>query len=344
MVQPEVLERVEGAMTTIAGESAVSKRIVVAVLTYARTVELNDVIPCLLDACAGMPSASVLVVDNNPSGDAEATVRTLGHTVRAGALRYTHESTPGIAAARNRALAEASNADLLVFIDDDERPGINWLEHLVHLYEKQPSAAIVGPVVSEFESTPDEWIVAGQFFERRRMPTGSRVSVAATNNLLLDLHQIRAFDIWFDDRFGLTGGSDTLFSRELVRRGGNILWCDEAIVVDKVPNSRLTRAWVLQKALRFGNVMVRVDMITAGSPLARILIRAKYFIGGLGRIGLGGSRACLGVAVRSMAHQARGARLVARGSGMLLASVGVRYAEYARVGARKRRIPLSFGN
>ena len=84
-------------------------------------------------------------------------------------MRYVHEPEPGIAAARNRALDEAGPADLLVFIDDDERPVDGWLARLVETYRVDRPTAVVGPVVSEYEQQPDAWVSAGRFFDRRRL-------------------------------------------------------------------------------------------------------------------------------------------------------------------------------
>ena len=53
------------------------------------------------------------------------------------------------------------------------------------------AAAVVGPVRSDYARDPSPWVQAGRFFDRRRLPTGTPVEVAATNNLLLDLHEVR---------------------------------------------------------------------------------------------------------------------------------------------------------
>ena len=92
--------------------------------------------------------------------------------------------------------------------------------------------------MSRFAETPDPWIAAGRFFDRRRLPTGTDLEVAATNNLLLDLAVVRRLGLRFDAAFGLSGGSDTLFTRELVASGERMVWCDEAIVYDIVPTDR----------------------------------------------------------------------------------------------------------
>ena len=76
---------------------------------------------------------------------------------------------------------------------------------------------------------------------------------AATNNLLLDLAQLRTLGIRFDDRFGLTGGSDTLLTHTLVKRGAQIRWCDDAVMRETVPVERATRRWALRRTFRTGN-------------------------------------------------------------------------------------------
>src|SRR3712207_9285353 len=65
-------------------------------------------------------------------------------------------------------------------------------------------------------------------FDRPTHPTGATMSGAGAGNLLLDLRQVRALGLSFDERFGLTGGEDTLFTHALVRAGAEIRWCDEA--------------------------------------------------------------------------------------------------------------------
>lgn len=304
--------------------------VVIAVLTYRRTDRLAPALRMLMALCREHPDASVLVVDNNLGADARPTVSAAADGAPRGQLRYVHEPRPGIAAARNRAIDESSDAELLIFIDDDERPMAGWLSHLLQLHDEQRPAAIAGPVVSRFTQEPERWILAGGFFHRRRLPTGTRIECAATNNLLLDLAQIRALGIRFADEFGLTGGSDTLFTRQLTRRGATILWCDEAIVIDQVPAERMSRQWVLQKAFRYGNVTPRIELAMATSPTARLRARLSGFAGGVARLAAGIATILFGAVTATIGRRARGARLAARGAGMTLGSCGYSYVEYAR--------------
>lgn len=306
-----------------------TRAVTVAVLTYRRPDDLAAVLPRLLEQ---LPSTGeVLVVDNDPDGGGRPTVEAAdgGGPLVDGRLRYVHEPVPGIAAARNRALAE-STADVLVFIDDDERPSPGWLGALLEVHARERCAAVVGPVVSEYEVEPDPWIRDGGFFERRRPATGAVVAAAATNNLLLDMAVVRRLALTFDERFGLTGGSDTLFTRQLSRAGERIVWCAEAPVVDVVPRTRLTRRWVLQKALRSGNSWSRTSLELAESPAERLLLRSRLAGRGLVRVAGGSARAVVGTVGRSRSHQARGARTLARGLGLVAGAFGGTYTEYRR--------------
>lgn len=301
--------------------------LVIAVLTYKRPEDLSVALPRLVEQAKSVSiGACVMVVDNDPLGGAEDAVTNFGSPL----VHYFHEPRPGIAAARNRAMAEASDRPLLVFIDDDEVPSEHWLRDLLALYRSTGAAAIVGPVISEYASAPEPWISGGRFFDRRRLSTGTPLSVAATNNLLLDLEQIRRFGLDFDERFGLSGGSDTLFTRKLVRLGGRMVWCDEAVVVDRVPDSRLSRGWVLRRAFRSGNGNTRVNLELSDSTVERATVRAKGLAAGGIRVIVGCMRFVAGMLTASLSLRARGLRTLARGAGMASGAVGYVYSEYRR--------------
>lgn len=310
-------------------------RITVAVPTFRRPADLADLLPRLLQhvvevSAGGRYVAEVLVVDNDPAASAAAVVAGMP------GVRYVTEARPGIAAVRDRALDEAADSRLLAFIDDDERPRDGWLAALVGTWEDSRAAAVSGRVLAEYTAPVDPWIEAGRFFVRRQLPTGTPIDVAATGNLLLDLDQVRAAGTRFESSLGLAGGEDTLFSRSLARAGARMVWCDESAVFDRVPAERMTRRWVLTRAWSHGNATVLTELrLTAGSA-ARLRVRARGLGRGVLRLGGGGARWALGVAVRADRHQARGARALFRGAGMVGGALGVVYEEYARTGRRWR--------
>ncbi|MGY1708519.1 glycosyltransferase family 2 protein [Geodermatophilus sp. SYSU D00758] len=314
-------------------------RVVVAVPTYRRPAQLAALLPQLLAqagevaaASGGATAVEVLVVDNDPRRGAAA----VAAAAAAPGLRYVAEPTPGIAAVRNRALDEARDADVLAFIDDDERPEPGWLAALLDTWAATGAAAVAGRVRVETAGELDPWIAAGGFFTRRRLPTGTAVEVAATSNLLLDLSRVRALGVRFPADLGFGGGEDNLFTRRLTRAGGHLIWCDESVVVDQVSRERMTRTWVLTRAWSHGNAAVRTDLRLAAGRTARLGLRARGLLHGLLRIGGGALRWAWGAACDSDRHRARGLRAVARGAGMGGAACGLVFQEYARGGRRWR--------
>jgi hypothetical protein len=326
-------------------------QVVVAVLTYRRPQDLSELLPVLQEQRAAVQRAAVqraaveraaveraavqgettwsvriLVVDNDPDRSGEPVCAASGVT----ALRYVHEPVPGIAAARNRALAEAERDDVLVFIDDDERPGPDWLAQLLATFARTGRVGVVGPVVSTFAVALDPWVVAGRFFDRRRLATGSLVEVAATNNLLLDLHRVRSCGVRFDEAFGLSGGSDTLFVRSLVQVAGPLVWCAEAPVTDVVPPARCTRGWVTRRAFRMGNSWSRTGLALERTRGNRLRCRIRLTAGGAARLTVGLVRLLAGTVMPDVGRRACGTRTLLRGMGMLAGAWGYTYVEYRR--------------
>lgn len=307
-------------------------RVTVCALTFRRPQLLPALVEALDGACREVDPAEaiieILVVDNDPQGTGAAALADL-HLTHRTPVRWVVEPTPGISAARNRALSEADSSDALVFIDDDETPTPQWLARLLQTWREHHASAVAARVLPEYAVPPDPWILAGRFFDRRSLPTGTVVDVAATNNLLLDLRVVRGLGLRFDEQFGLTGGEDGLFTSALTRAGGRIVWCDEAAVTDLVPEGRLRRRWVLMRAVSHGNSSSLIDLQLM--PEHRLAAaRARFAAGGVARMGAGAARAVLGAIGRSSRHQARGLRTACRGVGMLAGAFGWRFREYAR--------------
>ncbi|MFT2749200.1 glycosyltransferase family 2 protein [Clavibacter sp. Sh2036] len=317
--------------------------LVVAVLTYRRPRDIRALLPMLVDEARGAAGATsaarIVVVDNDPdAGARDVVAEAAAQAASAGVdVAYAHEPEPGISAGRNRALDAAPHDDLLVFIDDDERPAPGWLDALLALQRETGCAAVAGPVESRFEVEPDAWIRAGRFFERRRPATGTVLEVAATNNILLDLRRVRAWGLRFDTGFGATGGEDTLFTRAVVAHGGRMLWAADARVLDIVPRARVTHRWVVLRAMSSGNSWSRTTLALAGSGRERAVARATLTARGAVRIagGLAGvaAGAAAGVAGAGLGRRARGVRTLARGAGIVSGAWGHAHREYARPSA-----------
>jgi succinoglycan biosynthesis protein ExoM len=313
--------------------------VTVAMLTYRRPTEVVRTLTAVLaqlDEVAGQPGRAVVgdvvVVDNDPAASARDVL------ARYPAARYVHEPQPGIARARNAALAATRSADLLVFIDDDEIPEPGWLAALLAVWRADPGVGgVVGRVVSTFDVAPTPWVTAGGFFRRRSLATGTPVQTAATNNLLLNMDVVRRLDLWFDDSLGRSGGEDTLFTRTLVRGGARLVWCDEAVVVDVVPAERVTRSFVCGRAWAHGCTSVRIDVRMARDAGERVRVRLRAALAGALRIAGGTARVVDGIVTGRIERRARGVRTVLRGIGMVTGAAGLVVEEYAETGPRVRR-------
>jgi succinoglycan biosynthesis protein ExoM len=307
-------------------------RVTVAVLTYRRPEHLATVLPLLVAQLDDVDGAQLLVVDNDAAGSAAAVVDPV-RAAEGGRVRYVIEPRPGIPSARNRALAECGDRDLLAFIDDDEQPAPGWLAALVAAQERYGAAAVAGPVVSSFDRPPDPWVEAGGLFERRHLRhlrTGDHMAEAATNNLLLDLRVLRRLDLRFATDIGMSAGEDNILTRAVTDGGGTIVWCADALVTEVVPAHRATRRWVLERHLSSGNVLAMTTLRTVHGRRRRVAVRLRLGVGGAGRLVLGAVRWAFGAVAGSLVHQARGARSVSRGAGLMAGSVGWTYQAYRR--------------
>lgn len=292
--------------------------VVVAIPTFKRPASLTALLTSLSDD-ARLLGARLLVIDNDP----QASARQIAHDF---GTDYVVEPARGLAAVRNRALDEAMTSSALVFIDDDELPHEQWLSRLVECWRTTGSAAVSGRVESRFPPHfDDQWIIDGGFFRRVQFGAGDSQTTAPTNNLLLDLGFVRENGLRFDEEFGLSGGEDILFTKQLVRAGGRIVSCPSALVLDPVSAGRLTHGWVLRRAYRVGLTTVRTDMHLGGG----IITRLTHALGGSARVAFGIARWTVGVVTRSTTHSARGARAAWRGAGMVMGAMGGQYQEYA---------------
>lgn len=322
--------------------------VTVSVLTYRRNDAVSALLALLRDRLAeGAPDrpagwdVEVLVVDNAPDADAREVVSAAIDAAAAGTthgtptapVRYVHEPHPGIAAARARVMAEAeaNGRALVAFVDDDEEPEAGWLAALLATWQATRAAAVAGRLVPRYPEEIHPWLVTGRFFERRNVPTGTRVEAAPSGNLLLDVGQCARLGIRFNPELGLRGGEDTLFTRQLTAAGGLIVFCRESVVVDPVPANRATIPWVLQRIYSHSSSEADLRARVAGRHEGDVLdIRLGTVGSGLGRIGGGVARLARGVLGGTAFDRANGVRTVVRGAGMLVGALTTPYVEYVR--------------
>lgn len=302
----------------------------VGIATYCRPSALEELLGVLGQRSAELPVSyvvQVIVVDNAP--DASARDVGLGHEWGL-PVRYAHEPIPGIAAARRRLMAEADDQRLLVFIDDDESPLPGWLPALVGMWERTGAAGVAGRVHSVLPASTEPWVRAFAIFDRAHPPAGQQMPAAATNNLLLDLEQVRSMGVEFDLRVGLGGGEDTLFTRQLVERGGVIVSCPASVVRDDVEPERTTREFTLRRARFHGTTQATVDLLMARNRWQDVASRTRSTAKGVTWFAVGVLQGLRSIFSRSLRDRAWSARRIQRGIGLVHAAWGSPGQEYAR--------------
>ena len=268
------------------------------------------------------PDLELIVVDNSPEFAAmEWNATDFGAKWE---TRYNVEQRLGIPFARNTALDTCrQNSHFVVFIDDDEVPEPYWLDELLSVQQQYDADVVAGPVLPKFADGAPSWVVGGGFFERPRMRTGTPLRFAGTGNVLIRRSVLARTGIRFDDRFALSGGSDTHFFLRLHQAGCRMVWADEAVVHEWVPASRANLKWICRRAFRLGATMSRCELYTR--PSARlVLVRIAK---GLGQIAWGFAALPTGL-VWGRKSYVRALQRVSRGVGSLSGLIGFHYQEY----------------
>jgi GT2 family glycosyltransferase len=137
--------------------------VTVAIPTTGRPAYLDHALRSVVPQ-ARAAGAEVLVVDDGPSAETRAVAA--AHGVRC----LTHPRRRGLNASRNAAI-DASDADLVAFLDDDVEVDPGWLDALIDAAEADPGAeALGGPIRLDLEGRPDTEA-------ERRMPGISRLEL-----------------------------------------------------------------------------------------------------------------------------------------------------------------------
>jgi GT2 family glycosyltransferase len=193
--------------------------------------------------------ARILVVDNAPSDDRARQVVLAAARKHDLDFDYVTEPRPGLSWARNRAI-EASDTEVIAFVDDDERCDRWWAAELARGFVEIPGAgAVTGVIVpGELATESQAWfeeyfgIRTGRGFARavfspatarRQSPLYPRPPFGAGGNMAFRrdaLDQIGRFDCALGAGTMTQGCEDTAALSALLLEGGTIVYQPTAIV------------------------------------------------------------------------------------------------------------------
>jgi glycosyltransferase involved in cell wall biosynthesis len=198
----------------------------------------------------------LLIVNNCCTDGTDAVIASFADRLP---VRRTFEPRPGLANARNRAVAEASG-EYVVWTDDDVLVDSDWLAAYCRAFRRWPDADVFGgPIEPLFEGEPPEWIPRtmdriGAVYGRQTLGTEpvalSADSVGAGpygGNMAVrrDVQLRFPYDAGLgvsQERYSI--GEETEAIRRILSAGSEGWWTPEPRVRHWVPRASQTEAYV----------------------------------------------------------------------------------------------------
>ncbi|WP_421854000.1 glycosyltransferase family 2 protein [Oricola sp.] len=165
----------------------------------------------------------------------------------------------------------------IAVIDDDEIADPDWLENLCRTSERFGSALVGGPQLPVFGAAARPSWRGHPVFTPHYGTTGPVSVLYSSGNLLVRRDVLDAMPKpWLDLVFNFTGGGDSDFIRRSLASGFKAAWCNEAIVRETVPDTRVTRSWITARSLRNGALSAVIEHRQgAGNRVAALKTIAK---------------------------------------------------------------------
>jgi glucosyl-dolichyl phosphate glucuronosyltransferase len=199
----------------------------------------------------------LLVVNNHCTDATDAVVARFESELP---VRVVHEPTPGLSHARNRALAE-SDAEYLLFTDDDVRVGAGWVAAFVQAARLYPEATVFGgPVEPWFAVPPDPNLFAAFPAIRNgfcgldhKLPLGPVATSLPLTGANMGFRKSGIGSLRFDPNLGmnqssLAGSEETAFISAIRARGGSVIWVPEMTLQHYVDPRRMEPAYLIRLA------------------------------------------------------------------------------------------------
>jgi succinoglycan biosynthesis protein ExoM len=203
----------------------------------------------------GLPppyALELVIVDNDEAGSARSVAAALAEEASF-PVRYVHEPAPGVANARNAALA-AARAGLIAFLDDDEEAPMGWLAELLAVRARFDADAVFGPVRGR---APQGFELHRAYFEdffSRQGPAETGVTEAfwGCGNSLVRRAALPDPDHPFSAVRNHIGGEDDLMFGEMAAAGARFAWAADAWVWEDPDPRRLSLGYTIPRAFAYG--------------------------------------------------------------------------------------------
>lgn len=302
--------------------------IAVYVATYRRNDPLRLMLESVLVAAervADRAEVAMIVVDDNPGGDAEPVIAEFEGRFPLG-IHYRHVGKGNISLVRNVGLDLGIElGEWVAMTDDDNEVSPEWLEAMLDVQAATDADAVTGPSILRVPPGSPAWIHDQPFLGEGLMEfeDGAELEVAATNNSMVrsawfaDHPEVR-----FDPALGVLGGEDMVLYRTAHQHGLRIHFAAKAVVFGNEPADRATFRYRLRINYWLGNTMCVTNLALGSASRPRLALRslkmmASAAVRPFGRI-----------AKRERPQWRFAAALAAQSIGMALGVIGVRRAHH----------------
>ncbi|HWA01826.1 MAG TPA: glycosyltransferase family A protein [Caulobacterales bacterium] len=191
----------------------------------------------------------LIAIDNSPEGGALAMFEQLAREAPI-PFRWAHAPNPGVAQARNAALALA-NGRYIAWLDDDEEAPAHWLATLLHTLEATRADCVFGPVKALAPQSRHRAYLEALY--ARAGPFQDQV-VSATYGVgnSMQRRDFFANSAPFDLRADQTGGEDDRLFAAAKAQGKRFAWSAHGWVLEHVEAARLRVSHALKRAFAYG--------------------------------------------------------------------------------------------
>lgn len=235
-----------------------------AFCTYNRSHRLPELVKALAaQRCPG--ELELLAVDNNSSDDTTIVLERLAKQSPVH-LRLVRENAQGIVHARNRAIAEALDRDVLIFIDDDELPDPGLSAAVCDAIGREGAHCVGGRIAIDYAPfVRPGWMNAELEGFLGRIDYGNQPLWVENDkhplwsgNIAYDMTLFRndpalRFDIRYNRAGeGIGGGEDAMMFRELLNRKLRIRYRPDMSIRHLVDPWKLRRKYFLELHFRAG--------------------------------------------------------------------------------------------
>lgn len=254
----------------------------IVIPTYNRCALLGQTLLAISKQTMPLDHFEVLVIDNN-STDATANVAQAARAFLPN-LKYVLESAPGLHNGRHRGMLE-SKGSLLVYADDDIEPLPSWLTSIRDSFEDENVAIVGGKDIPKFEAPPPQWLDEiwettqhGKYLTYFSLVDLGDSVIKISPTLVFGcnfsirksvLQQIKGFhpDGMPGNKIEFRGDGETHVARMVESLGYTTIYHPGASVYHWVPASRMTTAYINQRAFADGVTQSYTDLRSGKKPL-----------------------------------------------------------------------------